>query len=47
MAEAGVVAKASFAEWTRNNALRHATFVAFREDKDPRQVVLEQAADKQ
>lgn len=38
-----LVAEASFAEWTRNNELRQASFVAFREDKDPRQVVLEQA----
>jgi bifunctional non-homologous end joining protein LigD len=33
-----VVAEVSFVEWTRDGSLRHASFVALREDKRPRDV---------
>ena len=35
------VAQFRFLEWTPNDHLRHASFVALREDKDPRTVVKE------
>ncbi len=35
------VAEVKFTEWTRANVLRHAEFVALRDDKAPRQVVRE------
>jgi ATP-dependent DNA ligase len=36
-----LVAAIEYAEWTPTNHLRHSRFVAFREDKDPQQVVRE------
>jgi bifunctional non-homologous end joining protein LigD len=38
------VAEVSFAEWTRDGSLRHAAFIALRDDKRPRAVVREAAA---
>jgi len=38
------VAEVSFAEWTRDGSLRHAAFIALRDDKPPRAVVREAAA---
>jgi bifunctional non-homologous end joining protein LigD len=35
------VAEISFAEWTRDGSLRHAAFVALRDDKTAREVVRE------
>jgi bifunctional non-homologous end joining protein LigD len=35
------VAEISFAEWTRDGSLRHAAFVALRDDKAPKEVVRE------
>ena len=35
------VAEVSFAEWTRDGSLRHAAFIALRDDKPARQVVRE------
>jgi bifunctional non-homologous end joining protein LigD len=35
------VAEVSFTEWTRDGSLRHAAFVALRDDKPPRQVTRE------
>ena len=38
------VAEVSFAEWTRDGSLRHAAFIALRDDKPAKQVVRESAA---
>ena len=38
-----LVAQVEFTEWTSNGHLRHARFVALREDKDPREVTRESA----
>ena len=38
------VAQFRFLEWTPNDHLRHASFVALREDKDPRAVIKEDEA---
>src|SRR3954468_10577970 len=38
------VAEVSFAEWPRDGSLRHAAFIALRDDKRPRAVVREAAA---
>jgi bifunctional non-homologous end joining protein LigD len=35
------VAEISFAEWTRDGSLRHAAFIALRDDKPARSVVRE------
>jgi bifunctional non-homologous end joining protein LigD len=35
------VADVSFTEWTRDGSLRHAAFVALRDDKLPREVTRE------
>ena len=35
------VAEVKFTEWTRANVLRHAEFVALREDKAPVEVIRE------
>jgi len=32
------VAEVSFAEWTRDGSLRHASFLGLRDDKPPRDV---------
>jgi bifunctional non-homologous end joining protein LigD len=40
------VAEISFAEWTRDGSLRHASFVALRDDKVARDVVRESASDR-
>jgi bifunctional non-homologous end joining protein LigD len=37
-----LVAEVRFAQWTKSGVLRQASFIALREDKDPRQVVREQ-----
>jgi ATP-dependent DNA ligase len=34
-------AQVEFTEWTRDNILRHPSFLALREDKDPREVVVD------
>jgi bifunctional non-homologous end joining protein LigD len=36
-----LIAQAEFTDWTEANHLRHARFVALRDDKDPREVVKE------
>lgn len=36
-----IVVRAQFVEWTSNDNLRHAKFVALRDDKDPREVIRE------
>jgi bifunctional non-homologous end joining protein LigD len=36
-----LVAEIAFTEWTRDGHLRHSTFVALRDDKDPREVTRE------
>ena len=41
-----LVVQVAFAEWTPNDHLRHASFVALRVDKDARDVVREQPAIK-
>jgi bifunctional non-homologous end joining protein LigD len=38
-----LVAQVEFTEWTTGNHLRHAKFVALREDKNPREVTKETA----
>ena len=38
-----LVAEVAFADWTGKNHLRHARFVALRDDRDPREVVREAA----
>jgi bifunctional non-homologous end joining protein LigD len=38
------VAQVAFTEWTPNGHLRHASFVALRDDKEPRDVTRELAA---
>ena len=38
------VAEISFAEWTRDGSLRHAAFIALRDDKPAKQVVREPEA---
>ncbi len=40
-----LVCEVSFAEWTDEKILRHPIFQAFREDKDPKEVVLEEPAE--
>ena len=35
------VTEIKFAEWTKGGVLRHAEFVALREDKDPKEVLRE------
>lgn len=42
--EPALVADVSFAEWTPDGRLRHSSFRALRDDKDPRSVVREQPA---
>jgi ATP-dependent DNA ligase len=37
------VAEIQFAEWTKGGVLRHAEFVALRNDKDPMEVTRERA----
>jgi ATP-dependent DNA ligase len=44
--EPRLVAAIEFAEWTPANHLRHAKFIALREDKDPKKVVREATADE-
>jgi len=39
--EPRAIAEIEFAEWTPNDHLRHAAFVALRDDKRPRDVVKE------
>jgi ATP-dependent DNA ligase len=39
------VAQIEFLEWTEGDRLRHSKFVGLREDKNPRSVVKEQAAE--
>jgi bifunctional non-homologous end joining protein LigD len=34
------LAQVEFTEWTRDNILRHPSFLGLREDKDPREVVV-------
>ncbi|HET8609161.1 MAG TPA: DNA ligase D [Burkholderiales bacterium] len=41
--EPKLVAEVRFAQWTKSGVLRQASFLALREDKDPRKVVREQA----
>jgi bifunctional non-homologous end joining protein LigD len=38
------VAQVEFTEWTRDNILRHPSFLGLREDKDPREVVVDRPA---
>jgi bifunctional non-homologous end joining protein LigD len=38
------VGEVEFAEWTRDGRVRHASFIALRSDKPPREIVHEQAA---
>ncbi len=38
------VAEIKFAEWTTGGVLRHAEFVAVRDDKDPKEVMRENTA---
>ena len=38
-----LVGEVEFAQWTDENVLRHASFQGLREDKDPREVIREQA----
>jgi bifunctional non-homologous end joining protein LigD len=40
-----LVAQVSFSEWTRDSTVRHPSFLGLREDKDPREVVLERPVD--
>jgi bifunctional non-homologous end joining protein LigD len=37
-----LVGQFEFAEWTPDNHLRHSKFMALREDKDPKEIRLEQ-----
>jgi ATP-dependent DNA ligase len=39
--KAETVARIDFLEWTGANHLRHAKFVALRDDKDPQKIVKE------
>jgi ATP-dependent DNA ligase len=39
-----LVSVVEFLEWTEGDRLRHSKFVALREDKNPREVVKEDAA---
>jgi len=41
------VAQIEFLEWTEGNRLRHSKFVGLREDKNPRNVVKEQASERE
>jgi bifunctional non-homologous end joining protein LigD len=41
-----LVAEVKFAQWTDANVIRHASFVALREDKPPQEVIREQALNK-
>jgi bifunctional non-homologous end joining protein LigD len=36
-----LVAEVTFGEWTSSGTLRHPSYVALRDDKDPREVVRE------
>jgi bifunctional non-homologous end joining protein LigD len=38
------VTQVEFTEWTQDNILRHPSFLGFREDKDPREVVVDRSA---
>ena len=38
------VAQVEFTEWTRDNILRHPSFLGLREDKDPREVIVDRSA---
>jgi bifunctional non-homologous end joining protein LigD len=38
------LAQVEFTEWTRDNILRHPSFLGLREDKDPREVVVDRPA---
>jgi bifunctional non-homologous end joining protein LigD len=38
------LAQVEFTEWTRDNILRHPSFLGLREDKDPREVVVDRSA---
>ncbi|WP_322883889.1 ATP dependent DNA ligase [Microvirga lotononidis] len=38
------MAQVEFTEWTRNSILRHPSFLGLREDKDPREVVVDRLA---
>lgn len=42
--EPRLICEVEFAEWTPDNRMRHPVFVAMREDKSPREVVIEKAA---
>ena len=41
VAQAGACGRFEFVEWTGEGPLRHTTFVALRDDKDPRKVTRE------
>jgi bifunctional non-homologous end joining protein LigD len=43
--EPQLVAQVSFTEWTSSGLLRHASFLGLRGDKDPEEVVMEQASE--
>jgi len=43
--EPRLVAEVAFAEWTSGGSVRHPSFKGFRPDKDPREVVREEAAE--
>jgi bifunctional non-homologous end joining protein LigD len=36
-----LLAQVEFTEWTRDRILRHLSFLGLREDKDPREVVID------
>lgn len=40
------VAQVDFTEWTRDKILRHLSFLGLREDKDPREVVVDRPRPK-
>jgi bifunctional non-homologous end joining protein LigD len=40
-----LVAEVEFGEWTRTKTVRHPSFKGIRDDKDPRDVILEEPAD--
>jgi len=40
-----LVAQIKYSEWTETNSLRHPVFIALRNDKDPKDVIREQASD--
>jgi bifunctional non-homologous end joining protein LigD len=39
--KARYLAQVEFTEWTRDHILRHPAFLGLREDKDPREVVID------